>query len=162
MASSPEAVSEFKFLRFEDMDGAALYALLKLRFDVFILEQESIYPELDDQDQAALHCVAYAGDTPIATLRMLDKTDIAIGRVAVRADHRGTGLAQRMMQAALARISVEWPDRRVVLSAQQHLENFYSGFGFKTCSGVYDDGGIPHVDMIQACNGLGSQRLTND
>lgn len=129
------------------MDGAALYALLKLRFDVFILEQESIYPELDDQDQGALHCVASAEATPIATLRILDKGDIHIGRVAVRADHRGTGLAQGMMRAALARIRADWPDRRVVLGAQQHLERFYSGFGFSTCSGVYDDGGIPHVDM---------------
>lgn len=142
-----EAATELRFLRFGDMDGAALYALLKLRFDVFILEQESIYPELDDQDQGALHCVAYSGISPIATLRILDKGDIHIGRVAVRPDHRGTGLAQRMMQAALARIAADWSGRRVVLGAQQHLEEFYGGFGFKACSDVYDDGGIPHVDM---------------
>lgn len=145
-----QAAPEFRFLKFGDMDGAALYALLKLRFDVFILEQESIYPELDDQDQDALHCVASSNDSPIATLRVLDDGDIHIGRVAVRADHRGTGLAQRMMQAALARIALDWPDRRIVLGAQQHLEKFYGGFGFKTCSGVYDDGGIPHVDMERA------------
>lgn len=142
-----QATTEFRFLKFGDMDGAALYALLKLRFDVFILEQESIYPELDDQDQGALHCVAFTGASPIATLRILDKDDIHIGRVAVRTDYRGSGLAQRMMQAALTQIAADWPNRRVVLGAQQHLEKFYGGFGFKTCSGVYDDGGIPHVDM---------------
>lgn len=142
--------SEFRFFRFGDMDCAALYALLKLRFDVFILEQESIYPELDDQDQKALHCVAFSGTAPIATLRILDACDIHIGRVAVRIDHRGSGLAQKMMQAALTRIATDWPDRRVILGAQQHLEKFYNGFGFKSCSGVYDDGGIPHVDMERA------------
>ena len=145
-----QAASEFSFLRFSDMDGAALCALLKLRFDVFILEQESIYPELDDQDQDALHCAAFSGGAPIATLRIIDTGDIHIGRVAVRADHRGTGLAQRMMQAALMRIASDWPGRRIVLGAQKHLEAFYGGFGFKTCSDVYDDGGIPHVDMERA------------
>ncbi len=145
-----EATTEFSFLSFDDMDGSALYALLKLRFDVFILEQKSIYPELDDQDQNALHCVAFSESAPIATLRILDKGDIHIGRVAVRSDHRGTGLAQRMMQAALLRITTDWPDRRIVLGAQQNLEKFYGGFGFKTCSDVYDDGGIPHVDMERA------------
>lgn len=132
------------------MDGAALYALLKLRFDVFILEQESIYPELDDQDQGALHCVAFSGVAPIATLRIIDAGDIHIGRVAVHSGHRGTGLAQRMMQAALARIAADWPNRRVVLGAQKHLETFYGRFGFTPCSGVYDDGGIPHIDMERA------------
>ncbi len=145
-----QAASEFRFLRFDEMDGAALYSLLKLRFDVFILEQESIYPELDDRDQDALHCVALFDGAPIATLRILDAGDIHIGRVAVRRDHRGSGLAQRMMHAALNRISADWPDRRVVLGAQRHLEKFYGGFGFKTCSGVYDDGGIPHIDMERA------------
>ena len=150
MVAPPEATFDIRFLQFEDLEGAALYALLKLRFDVFILEQESIYPELDDQDQVALHCVCYQKDTPLGTLRLLDKGDIHIGRVAVRADHRGVGLAQRMMQAALQRIAKDWPDRRVVLGAQQHLEKFYASFGFKTCSDVYDDGGIPHVDMERA------------
>ena len=76
--ASAEATFDIRFLQFEDLDGAALYALLKLRFDVFILEQESIYPELDDQDQAALHCVCYQKDAPIGTLRLLNKGDVHI------------------------------------------------------------------------------------
>ncbi len=134
---------------FTELDAAALYAILKLRFDVFILEQRSFYPELDDRDQEALHLTAHADGELVGVLRILPGPQVAIGRVAVRADYRGSGLAQRMMKSALDRIAADWPDRSVVLGAQKHLENFYAGFGFKTCSDIYDDGGIPHVDMVR-------------
>lgn len=138
---------------FDTFDGASLYALLKMRFDVFILEQQSFYPELDDQDQKALHLTAHRGDCLVGVLRILPTNPISIGRVAVRKTARGDGLAGRMMQAALERIAADWPDREVKLGAQQHLEVFYSRFGFKRCSGVYDDGGIPHIDMVRAAKG---------
>ena len=134
---------------FDLFDAAALYAILKLRFDVFILEQRSFYPELDDRDQEALHLTAHADGELVGVLRILPGPQVAIGRVAVRADNRGSGLAHRMMKYALDRIAADWPDRSVVLGAQKHLENFYAGFGFKTCSDIYDDGGIPHVDMVK-------------
>lgn len=134
---------------FAGFDMAAFYAILKLRFDVFILEQQSFYPELDDKDQTALHLAAYQGEKLSGVLRILPGDPVSIGRVAVAADARGNGLAGRMIEAALARIAAEWPDRPVQLGAQQHLEGFYAQFGFKRCSDVYDDGGIPHVDMIK-------------
>ncbi len=134
---------------FDQFDAAALYAMLKFRFDVFILEQRSFYPELDNLDQDALHLTARRGDELVGVLRILPGPQIAVGRVAVRADCRGSGLARRIMRAALARIELDWPDRAVVLGAQQHLEPFYARFGFKTCSDVYDDGGIPHVNMVR-------------
>ena len=68
-------------------------------------------------------------------------------RVAVRADMRGTGLGREMMAAALDHIAAAAPGRPVRLGAQTYLEGFYTSFGFRTVSSVYDDGGIPHVDM---------------
>ncbi len=138
-----------KIRAFADLDAAALYELLKLRFDVFILEQESFYPELDDRDQTALHLTVHRGGRLVGVLRILQTIPVSIGRVAVAKDVRGDGLAGRMMEAALARIAADWPDRAVKLGAQKHLEAFYARFGFKRCSDIYDDGGIPHVDMVK-------------
>ena len=135
---------------FEALNGALLYALLKLRFDVFILEQQSLYPELDDQDQTVLHLTAHRDGRLVGVLRILPGDPIAIGRVAVAKDARGDGLAKRMMTAAIAHIEADQPGARIKLGAQTHLEHFYAGFGFQRCSDIYDDGGIPHVDMIRA------------
>ncbi len=142
-----------KIRAFDDLDTRSLYAILKLRFDVFILEQESLYPELDDQDQIALHLTACRGEALVGVLRILPTDPVSIGRVAVAGGARGDGLASRMMQSALTRISADWPDRRVKLGAQQHLEAFYARFGFVRCSDIYDDGGIPHIDMVMEAGG---------
>lgn len=138
--------------RFEELDTRALYRILKLRFDIFILEQKSFYPELDDKDQAALHLTAQRGGGLVGVLRILPGAPVVIGRVAVTEDARGDGLAGRMMLAALERIKGEWPDRDVMLGAQKHLEAFYARFGFQQCSDIYDDGGIPHIDMVRAAD----------
>ena len=138
---------------FSDLGTTELYAVLKLRFDVFILEQESLYPELDDRDQSALHLSVQHNDRLAGVLRILPSDPVSIGRVAVAKDARGDGLAGRMIEAALARIAEDWPDRGVKLGAQQHLEAFYAKFGFTRCSDVYDDGGIPHIDMARAAMG---------
>lgn len=134
---------------FADFDAAGLYAILKLRFDVFVLEQESLYPELDDNDQGALHLTVHQGGHLAGVLRILPTDPISIGRVAVVKSARSDGLASRMMQAALGRIAADWPDRHIKLGAQQHLEAFYARFGFSRCSDLYDDGGIPHIDMLR-------------
>ena len=140
--------------RFDELSAAAFHDLLKLRFDVFILEQQSLYPEIDGEDKDALHLVAEDEQgAPCGTLRILGADGsgpLYIGRVAVRPDHRGTGLGRKMMNAALAHLREIAPDRAVRLGAQQHLEAFYSSFGFERISDVYDDGGIPHIDMEKA------------
>lgn len=143
-----------RFVRLAELSGEEVHDLLKLRFDVFILEQQSLYPEIDGRDVEAVHLIAAdGGGAPAATLRMLGlggDGPVYIGRVAVRADMRGTGLGRDMMAAALERIAVAAPGRPVRLGAQTYLEGFYASFGFRTISGVYDDGGIPHVDMEKA------------
>lgn len=134
---------------FDALDGADLYAILKLRFDVFILEQKSFYPELDDKDQAALHLTVHRSGDLVGVLRIIPGAQVIIGRVVVAEHARGDGLAGRMMQAALDRIADGWPGCDVKLGAQLQLEPFYTRHGFARCSDIYDDGGIPHVDMIR-------------
>jgi ElaA protein len=133
---------------FEDLDARTLLAVLKLRADVFVVEQRSPYPDIDGRDDApgTLHLWLDDVGTPVAYLRMVTELDgsVRIGRVVTAASHRGRGLAGKLMTAALDRIS---PDVPCVLNAQTHLERFYGGFGFVVTGPAFDDDGIPHVPM---------------
>ena len=134
--------------RVEDLDPAVLYAVLKLRVDVFVVEQECAYPELDGRDfepGAVLHW-ATVGTEVVGTLRVLRDPDGAarIGRVATAPAARGAGLAARMMTAAVASVPA---DVDVVLDAQSHLAGWYGRFGFVADGDEYVEDGIPHVPM---------------
>jgi ElaA protein len=132
-----------------DMDSLTLYGLLRLRVDVFVVEQACRYAELDgrDSDPATVHMwlEGDAPDRPVAYLRILDEPEgcARIGRVAVARDARGAGLAARLVEAALNRIG----DRPCVLDAQSHLVGFYERFGFVATGPEFVEDGIPHVPM---------------
>ncbi len=154
MTPAPHALSaDLRFVAFHDLTARMLHDILKLRFDVFVLEQKSIFPEIDGADPDALHCMLHDTGKLCGTLRIrnLDAPDgaVRIGRVALHADHRGSGLGREMMQAALAYIDRIAPGRAVSLDAQIQSEAFYASLGFVRCSGIYDDGGIDHVDMTR-------------
>lgn len=140
-----------EFMRFGDMSAAQVHDALKLRFDTFVLEQESLYPEIDGKDTNAIHAIAVEdGAGLVATLRLLNLNGegaVSIGRVAIAKHARGGGLGRRLMSATLGYLEAHAPGRPVRLGAQRHLEGFYASLGFARTSDVYDDGGIPHVDM---------------
>jgi ElaA protein len=136
---------------FAELDTVTLYALLKLRTDVFVVEQRCAYPELDGRDlEASTRHIWLAPDgdraEPHAYLRILADPDgtARIGRVVVAAKARGTGLAGRLVSAALEEIG---PGTPAVLEAQSYLVGFYTGFGFTPTGPEYLDDGIPHVPM---------------
>jgi ElaA protein len=145
---------------FEQLDVATLYRLLRLRVDVFVVEQHCAYPELDGRDTEpdAIHMWLTDGDdpTPLGCLRILTEPDgtARIGRVAVTAKARGAGLARRLVQAALTRIG----DRPCVLDAQANLVGFYTGMGFTTTGAEFLEDGIPHVPMRHAGRLLAADR----
>lgn len=131
--------------RFADLDAATLYEILRLRFDVFVLEQQCLYPELDgrDTDVDAWHYWISESGRVIATLRLLGEGDGSrIGRVATRQNARGRGLAARLMRAALERAR-----KPVVLDAQEERQDWYAAFGFVPSGPAYDDHGVMHVPM---------------
>lgn len=136
---------------FSDLDATTLYALLKLRTDVFVVEQECPYPELDgrDTEPGTLHMWLAALDDgqPDGYLRLLTEPDgaIRIGRVCVAIRSRGAGVAGRLMSAALDLAGA----RRCVLDAQAHLVSFYTRFGFTPTGPRYVEDGIPHVPMAR-------------
>jgi ElaA protein len=129
-----------------DLSAAELYSLCRLRVDVFVVEQECPYPELDGRDlePATEHLWFEAGGVPVATLRVLDDGDErAIGRVATAAGSRGAGLAARLMEAALA----SYGDGPLHLGAQAYLQGWYERFGFRQSGPGYVEDGIPHLPM---------------
>jgi ElaA protein len=133
---------------FTDLDPLTLYRILKLRVDVFVVEQDCPYPELDDRDTEAdarqLWIEAEDGRA-LATLRLLRDSngEARIGRVATAKEARGDGLAARLMQRALALAG----DGPVVLEAQSYLTGWYGRFGFRPDGDEYVEDGIPHTPM---------------
>ena len=129
------------------IDIETLYALLRLRVDVFVVEQRCPYPELDGRDlePGTRHVwLQDPGGAPLAYLRLLDDGEARrIGRVVTARAARGRGLAERLMTRALALSA----DRPVVLDAQAPLERWYARFGFVRTGDDFDEDGILHVPM---------------
>ncbi|MCB0497834.1 MAG: GNAT family N-acetyltransferase [Cyclobacteriaceae bacterium] len=134
---------------FKELTLRELYSFLKLRTDIFVVEQNCPYPELDGADEKAIHLYIKEDDTVIAYLRIIpSKTGTArIGRVVTKIEHRGKGLSSQLMKRAMEYIREHYPEDTMILSAQEHLQDYYGSFGFKAVSEVYLEDGIPHVDM---------------
>jgi ElaA protein len=129
---------------FTELDTGTLYALLRLRVDVFVVEQRCPYPELDgrDTDPDTVHLWF---DGPTAYLRMVTDGDgtVRIGRICTAPEARGTGLAAALITAALDRAT----GQRITLDAQSHLVGYYERLGFIVDGPEFDDDGIPHTPM---------------
>jgi ElaA protein len=132
---------------FAELDAATLYALLRLRVDVFVVEQRCAYPELDGRDvePRTLHVWLEHDGGPAAYLRVLAEPDGTrrVGRVCTTPAHRGNQAAARLMAEAL-RLTGEDP---CVLDAQSYLAGFYRGLGFTQAGPEYVEDGIPHIPM---------------
>jgi ElaA protein len=146
-----EVLMEWRLLEFNDFDVHLLYEVLKLRADVFIVEQNCAYPDLDAYDQKSLHLLLIKENEVIAYCRILppgEKYDIcSIGRVIVKEKARGTGVARKLMIKALESAEKAWDVDEIQLCAQSHLQNFYGSFGFVKVSDEFEEDGIPHVYM---------------
>ncbi len=139
-------IGDIAVARFADLDPEVLYKLLRLRADVFVVEQECAYPDIDGRDLEpdSLH-LWIGGVEPVAYLRVLNGPPTGtsrIGRVVTSPSARGEGLAKALMHKALA--STMGP---VVLDAQTYLVEWYEQLGFKVDGNEYLDDGIPHTPM---------------
>ena len=145
----------------KDLDAATLYELLKLRVEVFVVEQACPYPELDGRDLLAetRHFWLESPDAQvISTLRLMEEHPggekvFRIGRVCTKRSDRGQGHTTRLMQAALAEVGT-YPCR---IDAQTYLEEMYARHGFVRDGEEFLEDGIPHVPMIRPGLGAGQQ-----
>lgn len=145
---------------FNELSTTELYAIIKARQDVFVIEQQCIYPDLDDLDKNCLHLFAQLTNTEsndkectlAAYLRILPPNlhypQAAFGRVLTTSSARGLGAGKQLVSKAIEQIFQEYPAQDIKISAQLYLLDFYKSFGFIKISEVYDEDGIDHIDML--------------
>jgi ElaA protein len=131
-----------------------LYAFLRLRSAIFVVEQNCVFPDMDGRDPQCEHLCGWDDGTLAAYLRLVPPgvrtPEVALGRVVVARSARSTGLGRAVMREGLARCAQRYPGQPVKVSAQQHLEKFYGSLGFVTVGAPYDEDGILHVDMVRS------------
>lgn len=144
---------QWQCLPFEELTTHQLYDLMKLRVNVFVVEQNCPYPELDDNDRRAgtHHLLGYNNDQLVAYLRLLPPgttySNVSIGRVLTAESTRGTGAGHELLRLGLEHAERLWPDHTIDIGAQSHLQHYYARYGFEAISEEYLEDGIPHVDM---------------
>ena len=137
---------------FEELTKEELYELLSARTKIFVVEQNCPYQEVDFKDQKALHVLGAEKGKLIAYARIFnagdDMKEASIGRVLVTKENRKRGLAYAIMEASINAVKTSFNTKIMAVSAQQYLEKFYNGLGFKQIGEPYLEDGIPHIKML--------------
>ncbi|MGD6801976.1 GNAT family N-acetyltransferase [Rossellomorea aquimaris] len=138
--------------KFDELTNSELYNLLKERTLVFVVEQNCPYLEVDGKDPLSYHLFKEDDGEIIAYLRILPAgvsyQEVSIGRVFVKKEFRGQGLAEELIKKGLEFIQNELNETTVKIQAQDYLRKFYGSFGFQAISETYLEDNIPHVDML--------------
>lgn len=139
---------------FEELSSQELYDVLKLRSEVFHMEQQALYLDIDAKDQKALHVVSMKKGTLIAYARIFDRDayfeTASIGRVVVAKKERNQNYGHALVDFAIASIEKHFGQTTVRISAQRHLQKFYEFHRFVAFGPVYLEDGIPHIGMLRS------------
>jgi ElaA protein len=163
----PEITPEisFEWRCFEQLSAHQLYDVLRFRQSIFVVEQGSPYPDLDNLDQTARHLLLHQAGVLGGYLRLAPmpgpRPSIGLGRVALAPHLRGRGLGRMLMDRALRLCRDDYRDQPLVLRAQRHLVPFYQSFGFAVTSEPFDDFGVNHVEMAMAMSKLTQDAQTH-
>ena len=139
------------YKKFDNLSRKEIHDLFLLRSEVFVVEQNCVYQDIDGKDEKAEHVLVKKNNKIIAYARVLeyrDRNNISIGRIVVSKKERGNSLGSDLLDFIVKKIHQEKPKRPIKISAQAHLEKFYTDHGFKTSSNTYMEDGIPHISMI--------------
>ena len=137
-----------------EMSSYQLFELLRVRQNIFIIEQSCIYSDIDNHDLSCWHLMGYGHNSELnAYCRLLKPQTIyneaAIGRVLVKKECRGGGLARELMLEAHRRCEQIFKSKAVRLNAQVYLKEFYEGIGYRCVSAPYSEDGILHIEMLR-------------
>ena len=134
---------------FNELTNTEIYNILKIRAEVFVVEQNCVYNDIDDKDLEAIHMFIKEGSNIVAYLRVLKKYDekISFGRVLVERNSRKKGYAIELISKALNLINEKWPEKNIIIEAQSYLKKFYESFGFEAIKSEHIEDGIPHYWM---------------
>ncbi|MCH2190921.1 MAG: GNAT family N-acetyltransferase [Gammaproteobacteria bacterium] len=134
-----------------ELTSKETFDYLKLRQDVFVVEQNCPYPDIDFTDLEAKHLIAQIDDNIVACARIIPPgvtyDQPSIGRITTALTHRGSGLGRELVRRAIEHTQALFPNQDIKIGAQERLESFYQSFGFETISSMYLEDGIPHIDM---------------
>ena len=138
---------------FTELTTVELYELLKLRNEIFIVEQNCAYLDIDDKDQNSYHLFILDEQNLVGYSRILPAgvsyNEVAFGRVAISNNYRGKGLGKLIVEESIKSCNKIFGNVDIKIGAQLHLVNLYESFDFKGSSEPYDEDGIMHIDMIR-------------
>ena len=141
----------FKIKRFNELSLQELYKLLQLRSEVFVVEQNCVYQDIDGKDEKAIHVLGFFNDEIVAYTRLFDKgyyfEEASIGRVVVSEKVRAKKWGHDLMKVSIATIEKEFKTSQITISAQEYLKKFYETHQFVQTSEMYLEDDIPHIQM---------------
>lgn len=144
---------EFVIKTFQELTTTELYALLELRSEVFVVEQDCVYQDVDGKDQNALHVLGYKDDVLIGYSRLFNAgnyfSEASIGRVIIKASARKYGYGHDLIEKSIAVITSEFQKTEIHISAQTYLKKFYESHGFVQVGEGYLEDDIPHIKMVR-------------
>lgn len=138
---------------FQELNTTELYNILQLRSQVFVVEQDCVYQDMDGKDYKALHIIGTKNNAIVAYTRIFDAgsyfKEASIGRVVVLESQRKHGCGRDIMKASIKAIEDNFKETTIRISAQKYLIDFYSSLGFLRIGEEYLEDGIPHVNMVR-------------
>ena len=139
---------------FADLTNDELYAILRLRNEVFVVEQNCPYQDLDNKDQKCYHLMGWKEKELLAYTRLIPPGVVypqtSIGRVVSSPAARRTGIGRELMKQSIDKCIELFGDKPIRIGAQLYLQEFYASFGFKVSSDIYLEDGIRHIEMIRS------------
>ncbi|WP_288984962.1 GNAT family N-acetyltransferase [uncultured Flavobacterium sp.] len=141
----------FKIKRFNELSTEELYSLLQLRSEVFVVEQNCVYQDIDGKDEKAIHVLGYYNNELVAYSRIFNKgyyfDEASIGRVIVSPKYRDKKFGHNLMRFSMNAIKENFNETTITISAQEYLKKFYESHGFIQTSEMYLEDDIPHIQM---------------
>jgi ElaA protein len=139
--------------RFNELNIDELYQILRLRSEVFVVEQDCVYQDLDNKDQKALHLFISSDNEVTGYTRLFKAGDYfdnaSVGRVVVSENHRDKKLGHILMKESIDAVTEHFKTSKITISAQTHLKRFYESHGFQQVGEGYLEDGIPHIEMLR-------------
>jgi ElaA protein len=144
-------MTSWTFKEFNNLTPSELYAILRLRSEVFVVEQDCVFQDMDNKDQQCHHLMGWQDEKLIACSRLVPPgiayEDPSIGRVVTSPSSRNSGAGKELMLRSIEQLTKLYGKTPITIGAQLYLKKFYESFGFKQSGNIYDEDGIDHIKM---------------
>lgn len=143
---------DWKYKQFGDLTPDELYTIMRLRSEVFVMEQNCLFLDADNKDQSSFHVMGWNNELLVAYARLvpagISYSEPSIGRVVTSPAARSLGMGKKLMEVAINILYKTWGNTDIKIGAQLYLEKFYNSFGFQRSSDIYMEDGIEHIEML--------------